>query len=153
MKADAKTEAAVMETLDKFAIGCAGQDLRGVLALFAPEPDVVGFGTGADEKRIGPAEIKAQFERDFDQCESIRLELKWRSISAAGPVALVAADYTLHAAIEGQEMAMPLRLTAVLKQYADKWLIVQYHNSLPAAGQAKGESFPTDALFAEPDII
>jgi ketosteroid isomerase-like protein len=42
----------------------------------------------------------------------------------------------------GQEMALPGRMTAVLEKRGDKWLFVQSHFSLPAAGQ-EGESFPS----------
>jgi hypothetical protein len=39
---------------------------------------------------------------------------------------------------------MPARLSAVLERRDGSWLIVQLHGSLPAAGQAEGEAWPSD---------
>lgn len=50
---------------------------------------------------------------------------------------------TFEVKAEGQEMTLPGRLTAVLEQRGDQWLIVQSHFSLPAPGQ-EGESFPPE---------
>jgi ketosteroid isomerase-like protein len=92
VKADAKTEAAVMAVVDKFNETYARRDIDGLLALFAPDSDLVLFGTGADEKRVGLAELKFQAERDWAQSDSISFEFGWRSVSAAGSVAWLAAE-------------------------------------------------------------
>ena len=36
------------------------REIDRMLACFAPDPDVVLYGTGADEKRVGLGEIEAQ---------------------------------------------------------------------------------------------
>jgi ketosteroid isomerase-like protein len=143
MKADAQTEAAVMTVLNRFAEDYAKRELEGVLALFAPDSDVVMFGSGADEKRVGLAEIKALVERDWSQSDAASFTYGWTSVSAAGPVAWVAADVTFKAKVGGQEVTLLGRLTGVLENRAGNWLLVQGHFSLPAATQAEGESFPT----------
>ncbi len=143
MKADARTEAAAKAVLDKFAEAYAKRDVESLLALFASDPDVVLYGTGADEKRVGLAEIKAQAERDWSQSEAASLKYGGTSVSAAGSVAWVATDATFEAKVGGQKITLPGRLTAVLERRGDKWLIMQSHFSLPTAEQAEGESFPT----------
>ena len=65
MKADAQTEAAVMATLEAFKHAYEHRDIERLLAVFAPDPDVFLWGMGADEKRVGRAEIRAQAERDW----------------------------------------------------------------------------------------
>ncbi len=142
MKADAKTEMAIMAVLNKMAEGYARRNLDSVLSVFAPDPDVVMYGTGADEKRIGLAEIEAQAKRDWSQSESTALVYEWTAISAAGNVAWAAADVAFKATVGGQEYRMPGRLTAVFEKRGDQWLSVQSHFSFPAAGQEEGESFP-----------
>src|SRR5260370_15888085 len=57
MKADAQTEAALMATLEQFKQAYEQRDMEHLLALFAPDPDVILIGTGADEKCVGLAEI------------------------------------------------------------------------------------------------
>ena len=143
MKADAKTEAEVMSILNKLIEGYESRDMDSVLSCYAPDPDLVCIGTGVDEKRIGLNEVKAQLERDLAQSAAISVEQGWSSVSAAGSVAWVAADATIHVKASGQEISFPGRLTAVLEKRGGKWLIVQRHFSVPDREQAAGESFPT----------
>jgi ketosteroid isomerase-like protein len=141
MKADANTEAAVKDFLSQFAESYKGRDINEVLAFFAP--DVVVFGTGADEKRVGLAEMKAQFKRDWTQSEAGSFSFGWTSISATGSVAWTASDVTFDATVGGEEFSFPARFTSVIEKRGDKWLLVQAHFSFPATDQEEGESFPT----------
>jgi uncharacterized protein (TIGR02246 family) len=143
MKADARTEAEVMSVLDKMREGYAKRDLSGLLALFATDADLVAIGSGADEKRVGPDQLKVQLERDFAQSESFSMDFDRVSISAAGSVAWLAADCVLNAKVSGQEMRLDGRLTAVLEKRGDRWLIMQEHLSMPSGEQVEGQSFPT----------
>lgn len=145
MKADEKTETAVLAVLNTWYDGYAARDMDRIMALLAPDPDVLLIGTGADERRVGLTEIKALFERDWSQSEASSIELGWHSVSSAGSVAWVASDVIVHVKVEGQEMHLPARITAVLERRGDKWLFVQLHCSLPAAGQAEGEAWPTQS--------
>jgi uncharacterized protein (TIGR02246 family) len=142
MNADRRTEAAVKAVLDRVARAYAQRDMDLLISAFAPDPDVVMYGTGADEKRVGLAEIEAQAERDWSQSEAARITYGWTSISAAGPVAWVASDSVFHLEGGGQHFHLPARLTAVLEKRDDEWLIVQAHFSFPAGEQGEGESFP-----------
>jgi uncharacterized protein (TIGR02246 family) len=144
MKADTMTEAAVKAVLDKVTEGYAKRDMNMLLSAFAPDPDVVMYGTGADEKRVGQAGIQAQAERDWSQTESASVAYDWTSISAAGPVAWVATDASFSLKADGQEMTLPARITFVLEKRGEQWLIVQGHFSFPAPGQGEGEAFPTE---------
>ena len=148
MKANAQTEAAVMDILDKFAKACAKQDLHATLALFTPDDDVVCIGTGAGEKHIGLAEIRTQFECNFAQYKDLSLEWGWSSVSALDSLAWVAAEGAAHAKIDGREIHIPLRLTVVLEQYEQKWAIVQLHYSTPDTGRTQGRLFPASAASA-----
>jgi ketosteroid isomerase-like protein len=144
MKADATTETAVKAVLDKVTEGYAKRDLAVLLSAFAPDPDVVMYGTGTDEKRIGQAGIHAQAERDWSQTESASITYDWVSVSAAGSVAWTATDGSFNLKAGGQEMTLPERFTIVLEKRGEQWLMVQAHVSLPASGQSEGESFPTE---------
>ncbi len=143
MKVDPKTEAAVMSVVRQFAETFNTHDINSGLALFASDPDVVFIGTGGDEKCIGLAEIKAELERAFTQSERSLIQIGWYSVSAAGSVAWGAADAVIQAKVSGQEIRFPVRLTNVLEKRGGKWLILQSHASMPAAGQKEGESWPT----------
>jgi ketosteroid isomerase-like protein len=142
MKADAKTEAEIKALLTRLTDSYEKRDLEGFMACFAPDPDTVLYGTGADEKRIGPAEIQIQAQRDWDQTEAISMAFGWTSVSAAGPVAWAAIDGSFNIRAGGQEFTIPARVSFVLERRDDRWLIVHSHSSAPAAGQEEGESIP-----------
>lgn len=142
MRADPRVEAGVLETLNAFRDGYVRRDPTAILALFLPDPDVVCIGTGADEKRVGRAGIKAQVERDLAQTEAISIHFGSRLVSASGAVAWVTADCTLEVTVAGKQASYSGRFTAVLEQRQTKWLLAQLHLSLPAAGQAAGQSVP-----------
>ncbi len=142
MQATATTAAAVRAVLDQFAEGYAKRDIDLLRSALAPDPDVVMYGTGADEKRVGVAEIELQAQRDWSQTDTSEVRYGWMSISAAGNVAWAVADASFELTAGGEAMSLPARVTFVLEQRGGRWLIVQSHFSLPAAGQEEGESFP-----------
>lgn len=49
----------------------------------------------------------------------------------------------IRAKASGQEISSPVRITTVLEQREGRWLVIQSYDSLPAAGQKEGESWPT----------
>jgi hypothetical protein len=61
--------------------------LNNILALFAPDPYMVFIDSREDDKCIGLAVVKAEFERAFTQSEGASLEYGLYSVSAAGLVA------------------------------------------------------------------
>jgi uncharacterized protein (TIGR02246 family) len=141
MKADTRTEAEIKAVLGELAEAYRVRDLQRALACFAPDADVVMYGTGADEKRVGRNEIRAQVERDWEQTESTELTYEWVSVSGGDGVAWAAVDATFRIRAGGEAMVLPARITVVFEKREGKWLIVQGHFSLPAAGQDEGSSF------------
>ena len=139
MKADAKTEAEVMNVLKRFIKAYQNKDLASILKLFASDPDVVFYGNGEDEKSIGLEGIREQAEHDWSQSAAVSLEVKWSSVSSAGAVAWLAADIEIRAGVGGMEMSLPARLTAVLEKRVSEWLFVQWHSSLPTVEEPENQ--------------
>ena len=142
MRADAKTEAEVMAVVNQVKGAFNKRDLNSIPALFAPDPDVVLYGTGADEKGMRLDGVKDDWEQAFAQSDASSMELLWSSVSAAGSVAWGAFDGIARATVKGQEISSPVRFTSVLEQRDGRWLIVQSHASTPSVGQKEGESWP-----------
>lgn len=136
-------ETAILAVLHGFAAAYQGRDIDGMMAHFAPDPTLVFFGTGADEKRVGVDEIRAQIQRDFDQSERISITWGWYAITIAGRLAWVAAEAVVNAHVEGHDLSVPLRATFVCEERKRKWLVVQGHLSAPIPSQEAGHSFPT----------
>lgn len=142
MKADAKIEAEVVGAFNDWLESYEERDMDGVMDFLAPDDDLFVFGTGIDEKRVGPEEVRRQVERDWSQTEALAFNFTSHHVSAAGPVAWVASDGLGQGRAGGQEIEFPLRMTAVLEQRGDRWLLVQAHVSVPAAAQEEGDSVP-----------
>ena len=143
MRADETTRTAVLDAMNSLIGAYERRDVDGAMAHIAPDDDVVVIGTGADEKRIGSDEAREQLERDLAQSERITMDLKDPLVSAAGDVAWMSADLTMEGEAGGEPFAMSGRMTAVFEQRDGDWLVVQSHSSVPMAGQAEGDSFPS----------
>lgn len=144
MKVDAKTEAEIKVVMKKWADTYKRRDLKGAMALYVPDADVVMVGSGVDEVRVGPEAIKAQYERDWAQTEAGSVDYKSTMVSKVGSAAVVFSEATITARVEGKSMEFPLRITGALENRGGKWLFNQLHASMPAAGQEEGQSFPVE---------
>jgi uncharacterized protein (TIGR02246 family) len=141
MKADTKTEDAVMDVLKQSFEAFGRRDLDALLAFFSPDPDVVVIGTGRDEKGIGLAEIKAIFQRAFAQFSEASFQFGWHSVSVAGPLAWLATDVSYHVKAGDRESSRQIRLTGIMEKREGRWLILQSHDSVPDRDQGEGEAF------------
>lgn len=143
MQADSMTAMAVKAVLDTVAEAYATRNLTTLRRIFATDQDVIMYGTGADEKRVGLAEIELQAQRDWSQSDSSEVRYGWTSISSAGDVAWAATDAEFVIGAGGQTFSLPARITFVLEKRNGAWLIVQSHFSFPSASQEEGKAFPT----------
>ena len=141
MKADSRTEGEVRATLQRLTDGFRSRDLTAFAECFAPDADVVLYGTGADEKRIGLEQIRTQVQRDWAQSESAVMLFGWTSVSAAGSVAWAAIEGEFKFRAGGQDGTIPVRVSMVLEKRDGRWLILHAHFSTPAATQEEGQSF------------
>lgn len=140
MKATKETEGEIRTIFQKLTSAYERRNIKEFLDCFASDDDVVLYGTGADEKRIGLEQIRAQVERDWAQTESISMTFSWISISAAGPIAWAAIDGTFDFRADGQEGRLPARVSFVLERRDDHWSIVHAHFSTPSQVQDEGQS-------------
>ncbi len=145
MHARSQVTQEILTLLQAYADAYASRDVHRLLDLHADDADVVMFGSGADERRVGKAAIRLQAERDWTQSDSMALRFDWTSVSAAGPVAWAATELTVSVSAQGQPLTLPARFSVVCEQRKDRWYIVQGHFSFPATEQAAGESFPAQA--------
>ena len=132
MKADARTEAAVMAVLDKFSDACARRDLEDVFRLFAPDADIVVVASEAGQRWNGAKEVKAFFERLFSRPLAYSFSWDWHWVWSAASVSWVMTEGTEHLRGEHQEANFPYRMSAVLEQRREEWKLVLLHGSEPA---------------------
>lgn len=142
MEADAKTKAEILKTVREMWKAYGRLDPEGVLGFYAPDPDIVVFGSGPDEVYVGPKQAKRGLKRDFAQARDVKVGLSKVRVSAAGKVAWLAANCLFTAYVAGCTVEMAGRLTAVFEKRKGRWLIVQSHFAMPYTAQAAGQSFP-----------
>jgi uncharacterized protein (TIGR02246 family) len=133
VKADAQTESALLEFLERFCSRFAAGDADGVMQLFAPDADVVMVTPGVSLLR-GPDEVRALL--DCYARGTARYSWAWdrREVSAAGAVGWLLAEGTETAAMEGGEEQHPYRMSMVCEKRDGRWLLVQGHGSSPHVG-------------------
>ncbi len=141
MEANAQTETEIKAVLEELWTRYAQKDLEGCLQFWSRDPDLVVIGTGVDEVRLGPEELRNGIKRDFEQAGDIKQSIEWLRISAAGDVAWSAGNLTLTTTVDGKEVALRARQTNVYEKQHDGWRVVQLHLSLPAEDQAPGRSW------------
>ena len=103
--------------------------------------DAIFVGTGADEERFGRDAIHVQIERDLAQADAISVRYADLRVIEGEEAASCFARVTIEATVAGERITMPMRLTAVVRPDGGPWRISQAHFSVPAGGQAVGDSF------------
>jgi ketosteroid isomerase-like protein len=145
VQANSQTTQEILTLLQAYAEALASRDITRLLDLHADDADVVMFGSGADERRVGKAAIRQQAERDWSQSDQMTLRYDWTSVSAAAQVAWASTELTVSVSAQGKALTLPARFSVICEQRKDRWYIVQGHFSLPANDQASGQSFPAQA--------
>jgi ketosteroid isomerase-like protein len=132
VKATQDVEATVIAVLNEFNDAISARDLERVLALFAPDEDTFLMGSEAGEMATGPGELQELFRRIFARSGSFSWTWNSKLVSTAGSTAWVALDSVVHYSEASRVRNLPYRITAVLEQRGDKWLLAQFHGSEPA---------------------
>lgn len=130
MKADARTESALLDLLECFCSRFAARDVDGVMQLFAPDADVAVVTSGESLLR-GPDELRV-FLRRYAQ-GATRYSWAWdrREVSASGAVGWLLAEGAETVASEEGEEQHPYRMSLVCEKRNGRWLLVQGHGSSP----------------------
>ena len=135
MKADEKTEADVVKTLNKLMAAYRDRDIEKVMGFYAPDSDVTALGTNLDQFVMGTDGIREAYQDDFDAFDRLEMEVTGCQVSAEGRVAWLSAQCAAAFEIEGEKIRSNARLTAVLVRRQSAWRIIQFHLSFPADQQ------------------
>jgi class 3 adenylate cyclase len=150
VEASPEDAAAIMDVLRRFDRALSENDLDAAVACFAPE--VVSIGTGIDETTFGLGELREQTRRDIGQAQTTGIDYTWSRVYRYGPIAWFSGGGRLWWQAPTGDGSEPVRMTAVFEQRGGAWLAVQVHVSLPASGQAEGQSYPTSIQAIAADV-
>ena len=128
--------------MDKYVKAYHDKDPLGMLKLFVKDNDLIVIGTGEDEWIRGAERLLLGFKRDMEQADDINVKFRDITISAASRVAWVSAHMSFQANVDGEEVFLPGRFTAVAEEREGGWFFCHLHYSLPAPDQEEGRAWP-----------
>jgi ketosteroid isomerase-like protein len=123
---------AILDLLERLNQGFARQEVKEVLKLFAPDPEITFIGSEAGETAAGPAQLRNLLEALFARPETYRWHWGELHINTNGQTAWLVTQAVL--LVEGPEpVELPYRITLVLQRHGSSWRIMHYHGSEPVA--------------------
>lgn len=126
---------AVANVLEKYVIANENQDFSMIEQIWAPDSDIVLFGTNSDEKLMGWNNIKKAIKQQFASISETYISPTHQFIRV-GPnqnVAWFAEILNYNFVYQGKARSFEgVRFTGVMERKNDKWKIVQAHLSIPA---------------------
>jgi|SRR5208337_5341184 len=134
-------KAEVKATMQQYATAYEKKDIKGLVAVFSP--GICGFGSGPDEVIRDQRDFIRQITRDMSQATVNAVEFSETNISGEGRIAWVMTRTSITFTVTGAgKQTLRGRSTMVLRNTGSRWLIAQFHFSLPYGGQSAGQSFP-----------
>jgi len=136
LKVDLKAEKqAVGNVLEKYIIANENKDFPMIEKIWAPNSNILLFGTDTDEKLIGWDNIQAAIKKQFSSISNTYISLSDQSINvdSTGTTAWFAEVMNYNFVYQGKARSYEgVRFTGVLEKRADGWKLVQAHLSIPA---------------------
>ncbi len=121
--------------MEKYVIANENQDFPMIEQIWAPDSDIILFGTNSDEKLMGWHNIKTAIQKQFKAIREtyISPQQQYIKIAPDGKTAWFAEILNYNFVYQGKARSFEgLRFTGVLEKRADGWKIVQAHLSIPA---------------------
>jgi len=122
--------------LEKYVIANERQESDLVKQIWAPNPDIVVFGTNSDETLIGWDAISAAMDRQFKSFEDTYISVHDQiiKINETGNTAWFSEIVNYNYIYQGEARQYEgLRFTGVLQKVDGEWFIVQSHMSIPGS--------------------
>ncbi|MFH1873696.1 MAG: nuclear transport factor 2 family protein [Pseudomonadota bacterium] len=128
----------VKRVIDRYLSAYEERNLDAVEATIAHDKAVLGIGTDEGEFWKGWTEIKSAKEKQLAAITETTLNRGHTEISFAqcGKVAWFAEELSGDFWVQGNKTTCHLRFTGVLEKRDNKWVIVQFHRSMPVKGFA-----------------
>lgn len=131
----------VQLVLQRYVIANENKSVDLLKEVWAPDENIVIFGTDSDEKLMGWKQVKNTFLKQFENFEETYISVTDQNINinCNGKTAwfseILNYNYTT---TEGDSRSFEgIRFTGVLEKRDGKWLIVQSHMSIPYESMEK----------------
>jgi ketosteroid isomerase-like protein len=131
--------AMVKSVVDQFAQVFETEDLELFSRIMSHDEDMVNFGTDAAERWVGWNVLKESMLQQFASFENSQLSVNAQVIKVheSGNTAWFSQVTDWNFVVQGEPVSIKgVRMTGVLENRNGNWVIVQFHGSVPVAGQA-----------------
>ncbi len=129
-----KSKKEVANVLEKYVIANENQDFPMIEQIWAPDSDIILFGTNSEEKLMGWHNIKKAIQNQFKAISDtyISPQQQYIKVGPDGKTAWFAEILNYNFVYNGKARSFEgLRFTGVLEKRDGVWKIVQAHLSIP----------------------
>lgn len=123
----------IRELLAKHDKALSDKSLDAVMSTFSTEPNTVVLGTGAEEKWVGPEEIKSAYTEIFKDYDpgTLQTNCDWKTGGSddSGTMSWLAAICSAKDSLQGKTREYKLNVSAAVKKQDGNWRFVMLHMS------------------------
>ena len=126
---------AIEDVLESYVLANENQDFDLIQKIWAPDSDIISYGTDSDERLMGWTNIRNAIKKQFSSIEDtyISASNQFIKLNECGTTAWFAETLDYNFVYNGEARVYKgLRFTGVLVKTDDHWHFVQAHLSLPA---------------------
>lgn len=127
---------AIENVLEKYIIANENQDFELTEEIWAPNPDIILYGTDSDERLMGWTNIRSAIKDQFSQITDTYISAadQFIKLNCTGNTAWFAETLNYNFVYKGEARSYEgLRFTGVMEKMDGEWKIVQAHLSVPAS--------------------
>jgi len=128
-------KSAIQAVLDNYITSIEDEDIELYGKIFVHDPDMVNFGTGANERIVGWDTLKKVIEDQNAALSETKITQSdvTINISSDRQFAWATSLWNFKATMETQVMQLPIRCSWILEKQDNEWKIVHFHKSVGAA--------------------
>jgi hypothetical protein len=128
-------KAAVKAALDNYILSIEKEDIQLYGKIFIQDPDMVNFGTGANERIVGWDTLKKAIEDQNAALSDTKITQSDVTINVApdGRFAWATSLWKFKTVMAGQSMELLIRCSWILEKRGNDWKFVHFHKSVGAA--------------------
>lgn len=128
-------KSAIKSVLTDYIVSIENEDIELYGKIFVHDPDMVNFGTGANERIVGWDALKKVIEAQNDAISETKITQSNITINLSneGQFAWATSLWDFKSKMGDQVMQLPVRCSWILEKIGDEWKIIHFHKSVGAA--------------------
>ena len=133
----------IRSVLEQYELARENEDFATVEQIWAPDNDIILFGTEGDEQMVGIDEIRKAMSRQFNELENTLINISEQKIKLGkdGHIAWFSEVLDYNFIYEGENMVFEgIRFTGVMEKRDGHWKLVQGHLSVPYEAELEEEA-------------